>query len=177
MSICGTVAVGSTNPVKIDAAADGLRALGFDIDAVGIDVPSGVDAQPVGDEVTLAGATHRAEAVRAASDDAVLAVGIEGGVVWRGDLLDAMAWVVMIDGEGKVGSARTATFTLPPKVTELVADGVELGEADDIVFGRRDSKRQNGAVGLLSGDAIGRRAYYAHAVTLAALRWRQPELW
>ncbi|MEM8874416.1 MAG: inosine/xanthosine triphosphatase [Planctomycetota bacterium] len=173
----GTVAVGSANPVKIDATHDGLVALGFDVAVVGIDVPSGVDAQPVGDDETFQGALNRAHAVRASAADAVLAFGIEGGVVWRGDILDAMAWVVALDRDGQIGSARTATFSLPPAVARLVADGVELGDADDQVFGRKDSKRTNGAVGLLSGDAIGRTEYYAHAVTLAALRWRQPELW
>lgn len=173
----GTVAVGSANPVKIDAVRIGLAALHFDVSVVGIDVPSGVDAQPVGDEVTFQGAHNRALAGRSAALESILAVGIEGGVVWRGELLDAMAWIVIVDRDGKVGSARTATFSLPPAVAQLVADGVELGAADDQVFGRTDSKRGNGAVGLLSGDAIGRTDYYSHAVTLAALRWYQPHLW
>ena len=44
---------------------------------------------------------------------------------------------------------------------------MELGLADDKVFGRQDSKSKDGAVGLLTRGAITRTAYYAHAVTLA----------
>ncbi len=47
------------------------------------------------------------------------------------------------------------------------AQGIELGVADDQVFGRVDSKREGGSVGLLSGGLIDRTAYYEHAMILA----------
>ena len=42
--------------------------------------------------------------------------------------------------------------------------GVMLGEADDLVFGRRESKKQGGAVGLLTEDKIDRARLYEPSV-------------
>lgn len=63
------------------------------------------------------------------------------------------------------------------RIATLVRDGLELGDADDRVFGRTDSKRANGSVGLLTGDAITRAAYYAHGFVLAMIPHRQRDLY
>jgi inosine/xanthosine triphosphatase len=46
--------------------------------------------------------------------------------------------------------AQSAVCQLPPKVIALVQQGMELGDADDIVFGQTNSKQQMGAMGLLT---------------------------
>lgn len=84
--------------------------------------------------------------------------------------------MVVADGE-RWGRSRTASFLLPPAVADLVRRGVELGEANDRVFGTSDSKSGSGAVGLLTGGVIDRAALYEPAVVLALVRWRKPELW
>ncbi|MDD5263960.1 MAG: DUF84 family protein, partial [Candidatus Bipolaricaulis sp.] len=66
---------------------------------------------------------------------------------------------------------------LPDTVAALVRQGVELGEADDRVFGRTDSKRDVGAVGLLTGEVIDRTALYEHAVVLALIPFRNAALY
>jgi non-canonical (house-cleaning) NTP pyrophosphatase len=38
-----------------------------------------------------------------------------------------------------------------------------------MVFGRSNSKQQNGSVGILTHDVIDRTAYYVHAVILALI--------
>ena len=60
---------------------------------------------------------------------------------------------------------------------ELVESGVELGVADDQVFGHTNSKHQGGAVGLLTGNAVDRRALYAQAVALALVPFKNAELY
>ncbi|MEM6529629.1 MAG: DUF84 family protein, partial [Chloroflexota bacterium] len=55
-----------------------------------------------------------------------------------------------------------------------VRGGMELGDADDIVFGRSNSKQQTGSVGLLTGDALTRETYYLHAVVLALIPFKNP---
>jgi inosine/xanthosine triphosphatase len=52
-----------------------------------------------------------------------------------------------------------------------------LGEADDIVFGRKNSKTENGAIGLLTGNVINRAELYAHAVVLALVAFKNGELY
>lgn len=142
----------------------------------GLSAPSGVADQPVGDPETLAGARNRAQAVRRQCPEADFWVGIEGGVAERERAMDAFAWIVILS-RSRQCEARTATFELPPAVVELVRAGVELGDADDQIFRRQNSKQGNGAVGLLTGDLIGRTDYYSHAVMLALVAEKNPDIY
>jgi non-canonical (house-cleaning) NTP pyrophosphatase len=54
---------------------------------------------------------------------------------------------------------------------------MELGDADDRVFGCTDSKREGGAVGLLTGGTIDRTGLYQHAVALALIPFRNADLY
>jgi inosine/xanthosine triphosphatase len=177
------VVIASTNPVKRRAVVEAVRIAlaASDLDAVPVDVDSGVPAQPYGDAETLKGARNRAEAARTAEPDAALWVGLEGGVVERDGGLDAMAWAVVLgpdaaNGAARRGESRTATFALPDEIASLVRAGVELGEATDRVFGKTDSKRGSGTVGPLTGGVIDRVAYYAHATVLALVPFRNADL-
>lgn len=169
-----SVAVGSTNPVKADAAraafgaAFPTRAFCFSTYAV----PSGVRAQPMGDEETREGALNRARAARAAHAAATgvepaFAVGLEGGCAEEFGELTCGAWMCVLGPAGRESFSRTGTFALPPAVAALVRAGVELGDADDRVFGRVGSKAQDGTVGLLTKGALTRTTYYVHALLLA----------
>lgn len=174
-----TLLVASLNPVKIAAVRAGFERLfpGENWEAGGCDVPSGVSHQPMGDAETLAGAEGRCAAARAAHPQADYYVGIEGGCGEDPAGLEAFAWVVVFDAAGRAGRARSGSFLLPPEVAILVRQGVELGIADDRVFGRSNSKQANGAIGLLTGDVIDRHALYEHAVILALVPFRNPQLY
>lgn len=140
---------------------------------VGVEVASGVAAQPLGDEETMRGAVNRAQAALAAGPaEAELGVGLEGGVVEIGGALYCCAWCAVVDRAGRVGLASTGRCELPPRIAELILrDGMELGEANDLVFGRVNSKHGEGAVGILTGGRIDRAAFYAPAVTMAMVRF------
>jgi non-canonical (house-cleaning) NTP pyrophosphatase len=84
---------------------------------------------------------------------------------------------VVIDKADKVGKGRTSTFFLPARVAELVRQGKELGEADDIVFGLQNSKQQMGAIGILTHGIIDRAEYYEQAVVAALIPFKNPELY
>ncbi|MDA8016512.1 MAG: inosine/xanthosine triphosphatase [Thermoanaerobaculia bacterium] len=181
--------VGSLNPVKIEAARTGVQRAfpGAEVDVRGVAVPSGVSDQPMDDEETRRGALGRVEAAARALPDADLWIGMEGGLEqMQGssgptpDRLFAYAWVVVRrdgpDGSGRRGESRTANFELPPEVVELVRAGMELGEADDRVFGRRNSKSEEGAVGLLTRGLVTRAELYAPAVLLALVPFLRRDL-
>lgn len=172
-----TILVASTNPVKIQTALNGFERMfpGESFQAGGVSVPSGVSAQPMTDEETLQGALNRAHNARAAAPDADFWAGIEGGCEEKHGELLAYAWVVVLSRE-RTGMGRTGAFCLPGEVADLVRQGVELGEADDRVFGRSNSKQGNGAVGLLTGDVMDRVAFYDHAVILALIPFKNPQL-
>ena len=55
--------------------------------------------------------------------------------------------------------------------------GLELGQADDIVFGRSNSKQANGAVGILTDDVIDRAQLYEPAVIFALIPFKNPDLY
>ena len=179
-----TVIVASNNPVKIQAALDGFARMfpGEQFVFQGISTPSGVADQPFSSRETLQGALNRASNARAQQPNADFWVGIEGGVEDspEGDLtpgeLCAFAWVVVLAGS-RVGKGRTGVFFLPPRVAELVHQGKELGEADDIVFGRTNSKQENGAVGLLTGNVIDRAGFYEPSVIMALIPLKNAKLW
>ena len=164
------VVIGSKNPVKIAAAQAAFEAAFPDetIDVQGVAVPSGVADQPFSDEETYLGAYNRSQAARLQMPSADFWVGIEGGVMLHGGEMSAFAWVAVTDGRLR-GKARSATFFLPPEVARLVRAGKELGEADDIVFGRTNSKQKEGAVGLLTHGIITRQHLYFQPVVLALI--------
>ena len=149
---------------------------GVPCEVVSVEVPSGVRDQPRSDPETLAGALNRAEAAAAAMPESDYWVGIEGGIQEMGSDLAAFAWVV-VRSASLSGRGRTGTFFLPPAVADLIRQGHELGTADDLVFGRSDSKRENGAVGILTDDVIDCTALYEHAVVLALIPFRNEGLY
>ena len=80
--------------------------------------------------------------------------------------MNAFAWIV-VQSKRVQGEARTATFPLPGNVATLVRQGVELGHANDQVFGRQDSKHNEGAIGILTNNVIDRTMLYEHAAIMA----------
>jgi inosine/xanthosine triphosphatase len=167
-------AVGSLNPIKLQAVREGAAALFGDVEVSAVAVASGVSAQPVGDEEMIAGATRRAQAAFSASANAGYGVGLEGGVVELREGMFACAWCAVAGPNGIVGVASTGQFQLPPKVAELVRGGMELGDADDVVFGRTNSKQNEGAVGILTHGQLTRAQFYTPAVMLALVKFVNP---
>lgn len=76
------------------------------------------------------------------------------------------------------GYAKTASFQLPVLVSRLVlVDGMELGDADDRVFERVNSKQGSGTVGVLTHGLVDRSGYYTHAIMLALCPWLWPSMY
>lgn len=165
------VALGSLNPAKrraLESALASLRAAPAPRVAC-LGVASGVPRQPWGDAETRLGASNRAHAALAAvggGPDAV-GVGLEGGVASEDGRLWAFSWAVAVTPAGVQAAARSAAFALPGDVRALLEAGLELGEAMDRIFGVEGSKRDQGAVGLITGGALDRAALYAQPVLLA----------
>jgi len=173
------VIVASTNPVKVEAAQIGLAKMFPDesFDVRGVPAPSDVSDQPMSSDETLIGATNRARNVAKLVTEADYWIGIEGGIEDVNGELEVFAWVVVKAGSGKIGKGKTGSFFLPQKVAEFVRQGVELGEADDIVFGRKNSKQANGAIGLLTSNVLTRTTYYEPAVIMALIPFKNETLY
>ena len=172
------IIIASTNPTKIDAVRIGFSRIFHETEFIveGVAVSSGVPDQPMNDQETLRGAHNRVRIARDTHPDADFWAGIEGGIDRLEDGMAAFAWVV-IESLSNTGKARSGTFFLPQPILELIDQGIELGEADDIVFKRHDSKKANGAIGILTNNAIDRTELYAAAVILALVPFIHPDLY
>lgn len=172
------IIIASQNPVKIEAVRDAfLRMFPAEeliIDTVSVD--SGVGDQPLSSQIAYEGAEIRAMRARQAVPESDYWVGLEGGCdTFDGEMI-SFAWIVVLSVD-RVGRARTADFQLPKAVRNLVEAGLELGDADDRVFGKHNSKQKSGAVGLLTGDVVTRKTLYEQAVILALIPFKQPEFY
>ncbi len=173
------IVVASTNPVKMNASLLGFQQMfpAQTWEVQGLSVPSLVRDQPLSDAETLLGATNRAHGARQARPTADFYVGIEGGVEQLADgTMSVAAWVVVLNRDGLHGKSKTGTYFLPLEVSRLVESGLELGEADDRVFGGENTKQKNGSVGLLTGDVLDRQGYYISAVIMALIPFKNPNL-
>lgn len=171
------IVVASNNPVKLEAARRGCACVfkNESIEIHGCSVPSGVSDQPMSDRETFQGAWNRATLAMEQHPAADFWLGIEGGLdIWDGEHV-AFAWVI-VRSKTQIGKAKTAYFFLPPALTKLVNEGHELGIADDILFGRTNSKQDDGTVGALTRGRIDRTTYYEQAVVLALIPFINEEL-
>ena len=170
------IVVASCNPVKLDAVRQSVHLLFPDVTPklVGVTVPSGVSEQPTSDAETLEGALNRATRAHERHPGFDFGVGLEGGVHDDGNEMSSFAWVVVRAADGTISRARTGTFILPDSLAQLVRSGVNLGEADRRVFGLSDERLSEGTIGALTDGAVTRATLYAHAVTLAFVRFKQP---
>ena len=173
------IVVASKNPVKIQAALDAFQRMfreeSFEIE--GMSVPSGVKDQPMSDRETLEGATNRVRNILDMKHDADFIVGIEGGIEDTEDGMVEVAWAVVASRDGRIGKARGGSFPLPKPLADMIRAGKELGEANDILFQRTNSKQENGAVGILTRDVITRASYCSDAVCMALLPFKNPDIY
>ncbi len=179
------VIVASTNPVKIKATQDAFAAMfpeqTFETEGQnpGIDLP----AQPMSDLDTKNCAIARMQAIHQKYTDADYWVAIEGGIeVFANGLIHAeqyhcIAWVVIQNKNNQWGEARTASFPIPHEVGRLIQSGVEMGHANDRVFGLDNSKHGLGMTGIVTDNAVNRTSYYTHAVTLALAPFKNADIY
>ena len=171
------IVIASENPVKAGAIEGAFQKLfpatSYQLTQASVD--SGVSDQPLSDDETKQGALNRVAAARRIHPGATVWVGLEGGVERDEQRVLAFAWIV-VESSGRRSAVRTATFPLPDRIVELIDQGVELGHANDQVFGRENSKQREGAVGTLTGGLIDRRELYEHAAIMALAPWKNPVL-
>jgi inosine/xanthosine triphosphatase len=170
-------AVASSNPVKLEATRRGASVLFEMIEVLSARGDSTVPEQPFGDEQTRHGALQRAQGALRSCPGATYGVGLEGGVLDAPEGLYCIAWCAIVDTAGSIGLANAGNFLLPITVAGLVRQGFELGHADDIVFGRQNSKHADGAIGMLTGGRVTRADYYTPMVTRALVRFYNPALY
>lgn len=168
------LAVGSRNPVKVEASRLGFTAVWPDRDwtVMTYASPSSVSDQPMSDDEAQRGAEARAHhvlrlATRTSRSGVDFGVGLEGGLQRHGDRWFNTGWVVVVNRSWDVGVATTLRMAVPTCLMNRVNNGHELGVACDLVFGTKNSKQAGGHYGLMTNGLVDRTRAYRDAVVAA----------
>jgi inosine/xanthosine triphosphatase len=179
------------------ASSPATTALPFIITAVGTE--SGVMAQPFGMDETRQGARNRAHAALDADPSADYGVGLEGGVECDAGLDGRhfeCGWICIVERERpatvedqpsaatknlhlgrREGWGSSARFELSAAIVDkLRADPVnlELATVMTALSGVENIGSKQGAMGIMSGGALGRAEAYAHGVMFALAPFVSP---
>ena len=139
------------------------------------DIDPGVSSQPMSNAETICGARNRAVGALAAGD-VDYGVGIESGLCDIEGAWFSTGCVVVLDRAGREGLFSSLLRPVPPRSMELVRQGMEVGHANDRVFGAEHSKQGTGLIGLLTNDVPTREGVFRDAVISALSRFLHPEL-
>jgi inosine/xanthosine triphosphatase len=168
------VAVGSTNPVKIQAVMEAFQETFNEVEVIGIKADSHVSNQPFKEKV-IEGSVNRAEESLKRMD-VDFGVGIEGGIIQLGERWYNLGFVAIVDRDGKIGTGTSGLFECPPTIIGQLKRGRELGEVVDDLTGRVDTKKQEGAIGVFTKGKVSRKDLYKHGVFMALVPFLSPEL-
>ncbi len=176
--------VASKNPVKINAVSTAVRAHFPDPTLIGLEVESGVLAQPMSDEETKLGASNRAFNVKELAtrqnlispNEDFLCIGLEGGVfhpsfVQRKDELWSTVWAVVIDKDNQNYFSNGARFPLPDFLSKMLLNGEEMGPSLGRYLKNPDLRKKEGMIGYLTNHFTNRSDEYASIVKVAIGLW------
>jgi len=168
------VAVGSKNPVKVDAVKEVFENILGQVEVIAIEVGSGVSRQPINEEA-VQGAKNRAlGAIKKAKAD--FGVGIEGGLVEFNGKSYFMGFCAVINKDGNIGTGTSGWFECPPAMLDRIKNREELGDLIDELTGRRDIKKKEGAIGIFTKGNVTRKDLYKHGLYMALVRYMNKEL-
>ncbi len=171
------VAVGSTNKTKIDPVREVFSKHFKRVVVKGVKVDSGVDDQPMNDEVMYQGALHRAKMALKQVPAADYGVGIEGGLHRRSYGWFEHSLVVVVNQKGEIGVGASGGLVLPEKVIQLIKQGKTLEEAIDLLFGTEKIGEGIGMFGLFTKGVVTRTQGVAHGVAFALARFLHEDLY
>ncbi|MGI5965203.1 MAG: inosine/xanthosine triphosphatase [Candidatus Methanomethylophilaceae archaeon] len=159
------VAVGSVNPVKVEAVRNVMERIYGSVRVTAVEVRTGIPEQPFESE-TRRGAIKRAELALGSHR---LSVGIEAGVFEREEGLFDIQYCAVLDSDGTLTVGTGPGFLYPESIAELVRNGYTVSQAVSELYGESDIGRKKGAVGMLSNGLLDRRTLTEQAVTVAMI--------
>jgi len=170
------VAVGSQNPIKIEAVKSAFEKVFGECEVVGISVSSGVSDMPLSFEEMVKGAKNRAEkAVEKLGAD--FGVGLEGG--FEDEIVGTFlaGFVAMVDKNGIWGYGHGSGLLIPKKIVDRVRkEGKELGDVMDEIRGLKNTKQHEGCVGFFTNNLIPRKEAFERTVIYALSRFSKKEM-
>ena len=169
------IAVGSQNPVKIEAVKSAFIKMIGECEVVGVSVPSGIPDMPMSLNQTAIGAKNRAQAAL----DLITAdygIGLEGGLNDTDFGTFLINFVAIVDKQGNWAYSIGGGLCLPEKVVKMVKEsGRELGEVMDEIRGLENTKQHDGCVGYFTDNLIDRKESFEKPTINALSRFKKKE--
>ncbi len=171
------VAVGSTNPTKVEPVNSVFSHHFKDVKVVGVAVESGVSDQPMDDNETYNGALNRAKNAMLKVENAEYGVGIEGGLHQHNYGWFERSVVVIVNKAGEIGVGSSGGLVLPEKVISKINKGKNLEEAIDELFGTKEIGEGIGMFGIFTKGVVTRSEGVRHGVAFALARFLHSDLY
>lgn len=172
------LAIGSANPVKLEAAKRAVGRWIPSVEATGLEVESGVPEQPH-DAEGPRGAANRARRALEAVEAAGLGIGIEAAIHTgdpSGEPFDVQ-YCAIADRQGRITVGAGPGFAYPPRVLEAIEAGQTVGEAIGALAGSETIGQEEGAIGFLTRLATTREELTEWAVISAMVPRLRPSLY
>jgi len=170
------IAVGSQNPIKIEAVKSAFEKVFGECEIVGVSVSSGVSNMPLSFEEMVEGAENRAKRAR----DKLIAdfgVGLEGG--FEDEIVGTFltGFVAIVDRNGVWGYGQGSGLLMPKRIVDEVRKkGKELGDVMDEIRGLKNTKQHEGCVGFFTNNLIPRKEAFERTVIYALSRFSRKEM-
>lgn len=175
-----TILVGSDNPVKTNAVKEAFGFYYDPITVIGLQVPSGVSAQPINEE-TFIGARNRTLGLkteaRSQNIQADFFVSIEGGIIQIFERWFIFGAICIHDDMGHESLGSSAHFEVPPGLINPMLKGEELGALTDDLAGEEDTKSKGGTVGFCTNGKVDRTRFYVDGLKVAIIPFLNPKLY
>ncbi|MFA5771852.1 MAG: inosine/xanthosine triphosphatase [Thermoplasmata archaeon] len=172
-----TIAVGSTNNVKINAAKNVFSKIYKDISVKPVNIGIEIPEQPFEKDV-VSGAILRARtALEKAKSD--FGIGIESGLFWNRDTENYydVQYCAVIDKMGSITIGHGPGFQHPREVMSRIKKGETTGSAMEKLYGIKDIGKKMGAIGYLSNGLIDRTKLTEQAIIMAMVPRIKKELY
>jgi inosine/xanthosine triphosphatase len=164
------VAVGTLNPIKVEAVRSVLSKMFVQVEVMAVEVDSGVGKEPFEGDV-LKGAMNRARRCLGRND---IGIGIEAGVYLEDDGLYDIQQCAVLDKMGWITHGHGLGFHYPPSIERMIRQGKSVGEACDQLFHLEKNGHKGGAIGLLTDGMLKRKELTEQSVLAAMVPRRSP---
>lgn len=173
------VAIGSQNPIKIEAVRTAFEKMGLTVEVISVEVVTGVSDQPFSDEETIQGAVNRAKNVfnSPGVKHVDYAIGLEGGVVETSFGVFVCNWGAVVNREGVIGIGGGHRVQLPHVIVQELHKGLELGTVIDQWAGGHGIKKKEGTIGILTDNHITRTSMFRDVVICSFSRFLNPSFY
>lgn len=171
------IAVGSTNPTKIEPVQNVFGHHFEDVQVKGVSVESGVSDQPMNDSDMYKGALNRATNALKQVKDAEYGVGIEGGLDEHDYGWFEKSLVVIVNKTGDIGVGSSGGLVLPNVVIDKIKSGKNLEQAVDEIFGTKEIGEGIGMFGIFTNEVVTRSEGVRHGVAFALARFLHSDLY